>query len=82
MLAEFPEPSLFSSLPGWKVEQFSNESLRFHSWMMRWEMNVLGMRLGRKLVHVAHGLMERLLRLGDGEPSYRQIFVMTPEKTQ
>jgi Methyltransferase domain len=39
MQAAFPEPSLFEDPSGWDVVQFSNESIRFHSWMMRAEMN-------------------------------------------
>jgi len=41
MSAGFPSTSLFEGLAAWQVTQFSNESLRFHSWMMRLEMNRL-----------------------------------------
>jgi ubiquinone/menaquinone biosynthesis C-methylase UbiE len=77
MEADFPEPSLFSNLPGWKVEQFSNESLSFHQWMMRREMNRLFVRVTGKFTRVFPGISELALRNMDGNPSYRQIFVLT-----
>jgi ubiquinone/menaquinone biosynthesis C-methylase UbiE len=77
MEADFPEPSLFSNLHGWKVEQFSNESLSFHKWMMKREMNLLFVRITGRMSRSLPGLTEKLLRNTDGNPSYRQIFVLT-----
>src|SRR5205823_14125015 len=38
MMHAFPERELFSNLlPGWTLEEFPNESLSFHNWMMRME---------------------------------------------
>ena len=77
MEADFPEPSLFSNLPGWQVEQFSNESLSFHRWMMKREMNPLFIRVTSKFTRVFPGISDKVLRNVDGNPSYRQIFVLT-----
>lgn len=77
MDADFPEPSLFDNIAGWKVDQFSNETLRFHRWMMNGEMNPLFYRVTSRLVRHAPRLMEPFLRAMDGEPSYRQIFVLS-----
>ncbi|MGF7182868.1 class I SAM-dependent methyltransferase [Tunturiibacter psychrotolerans] len=77
MDAQFPEPELFQNLPGWQVEQFSNESLRFHEWMMKREMNHLFVRITGKIVRTLPSILEPILKNVDGNPSYRQIFVMT-----
>jgi hypothetical protein len=77
MVASFPEPELFDHLPNWKVAHFANESLRFHQWMMRAEMNHLFVRVTRKLVRIAPKPIEIFLKCFDGSPSYRQIFVLT-----
>lgn len=82
MEADFPEPSLFRDLPGWKVVQFGNESIRFHAWMMRRETGGLLARIVGKLVRTVPVLFEPLLRLGDGTPYYRQIFVLSPSDPQ
>jgi hypothetical protein len=79
MEASFPEPSLFNDLPGWKVVQFSNESIQFHSWMMRREISWSFVRVTMRLVRYAPWLIEKLLQRVDGEPSYRQIFVLTKQ---
>jgi hypothetical protein len=78
MEADFPELSLFRDLPGWKVVQFGNESIRFHTWMMQQETRRLFARITGKLVRVAPPLVEPFLRMADGSPYYRQIFVLTP----
>jgi Methyltransferase domain len=78
MLAEFPDPSLFHHLSGWKVAQFGNESIRFHSWMMRQEMRGLFVRATRGLMRFAPWIVERSLRRMDGAPCYRQVFVLSP----
>jgi len=79
MLADFPEAELFQGHSGWKVRQFSNETIRFHSWMMRMEMDDLSMRLFRKIVFTAPNLLRWPLSLADGEPAYRQVFVLNRE---
>jgi hypothetical protein len=78
MEADFPEPSLFRDLPGWKIVQFGNESIRFHTWMMQQETRRLFLRITAKLVREAPSLVEPFLRMGDGSPYYRQIFVLSP----
>lgn len=77
MEAAFPEPSLFENLPGWNVTQFGNESLRFHRWLMRSEMHLNFVRVTARLVRYTPWLLQPPLRFGDGEPSYRRIFVMS-----
>jgi ubiquinone/menaquinone biosynthesis C-methylase UbiE len=79
MDAAFPDPSLFRNLQGWKVDQFSNESLQFHQWMMRREMNRNFVRITSRLARYFPWLVERWLRRADGEPSYRQIFLLTKQ---
>lgn len=79
MLAPFPEPDLFNNLPGWKTIQFGNESIEFHSRMVRKEMQ----RSSRWAMHacmvLAPSQVEKWLRKGDAEPYYRQIFVLSPQ---
>ena len=77
MEAPFPDPSLFENLTGWDVVQLSNESIRFHRWMMRSEMNKNFTRVTARLTRYTPWLLRPLLRLGDGEPSYRKIFVLS-----
>ena len=79
MLADFPEADLFQNHSGWAVEQFSNESIGFHSWMMRLEMGGLRMRIFRKIVFKAPKLLEWPLSFADGDPAYRQVFVLRRE---
>jgi Methyltransferase domain len=85
MLNPFPEEDLFTDLPTrWKKEVIPNESLRFHSWMMRTEMSRLGDLSLRLILKIMPALIERLLQRANGEPSYRKIFVLTcePEVTR
>jgi Methyltransferase domain len=82
MLADFPEPILFNKIPGWKVVQFGNESIRFHSWMMRREMRRTFIRASKVLMLVAPWAVEQMLRRTDSPPYYRQIFVMTPSDSK
>jgi hypothetical protein len=77
MEAAFPEPSLFADLTDWNLVQFGNESIRFHRWMMRSEMNRNFLRVTVRLVRYMPWLLQPFLRLGDGEPSYRKIFVLS-----
>jgi hypothetical protein len=77
MLASFPDASLFDNLPGWNVVQVGNESIRFHSWMMQRELNPSFVRNSMRFLRLAPWLLEVLLRLADGAPYYRQMFVLT-----
>jgi len=77
MLAPFPESSLFSDFPGWDLVQFGNESIAFHSWMMRQEMRGPFVRVTSALRKFAPKVLEPLLRRADSPPYYRQIFVLS-----
>jgi predicted SAM-dependent methyltransferase len=81
MLYPFPDADLFEGLPDhWAVTSFANEDLRFHSWMMRREMNSRWNRLFCFLIANAPVLVKWLLSLADREPCYRRIFVVTCAK--
>jgi SAM-dependent methyltransferase len=83
MLHPFPDEQLWASLPpGWKSKAIPNESLPFHSWMMRMEMFRLCNHFFRLMLRVVPGLMERWLQRADREPSYRKIFVLTRESEE
>jgi Methyltransferase domain len=77
MIAPFPESSLFRDLPGWKLVQFGNEHVAFHSWMMRQEMRGFFVRATNALRKLAPAVLEHLLRRADRPPYYRQIFVLS-----
>ena len=77
MLASFPEGVDFQGLPGWRVAQFGNENIRFHSWMMRREFSSMFVRMSGVARRAAPWLLEPLLRQADRPPYYRQIFVLT-----
>lgn len=77
MEAAFPELSLFEDLPGWTVTTFSNETIRFHRWMMHSEMNKNFLRVTVRLVRYFPWVLKPLLPLADGEPSYRKIVVLS-----
>jgi hypothetical protein len=78
MMHPFPDDKLFAKPPtGWRVTSLPNESLDFHSWMMRMEMHhVLNYVFRFGLLLVPKGV-EKLLRRVDREPSYRRIFVLS-----
>jgi 2-polyprenyl-3-methyl-5-hydroxy-6-metoxy-1,4-benzoquinol methylase len=76
MDAPFPEPELIHQLDGWKIEQQGNESIRFHSWLMRREMSRAFVRFSSIVSRVAPWLVEPLLQKADREPCYRQIFAL------
>jgi hypothetical protein len=76
MLAPFPDERLFSDLRGWDLVKFGNESVAFHSWMMRMELGRRFRRASDALRRRAPALLEVMLRLVDGSPYYRQIFVL------
>jgi hypothetical protein len=73
MLAPFPDVELFNDLPGWTVTQFGNESIQFHSWMVRREMHRPFRFLMRVCLYLAPSQVEAALRKRDAEPYYRQI---------
>jgi hypothetical protein len=77
MEAAFPEPALFNDLPGWQVVQFGNENISFHTRLMELELNKNFVRITKRLVRYTPWLVEPLLRLADGAPTYRQIFVLS-----
>lgn len=74
MEAAFPEPELLKQVDGWDVQQLANESIGFHSWMMRREMSPSFVRFSSLGMRIAPALVELLLRKADRSPSYRQIF--------
>lgn len=77
MLHLFPDATLFSGLPpGWKLATFPNESVAFHSWMMRLETYRLVDYFFRVCLILTPWLVEPLLRMADHEPCYRRIFVL------
>lgn len=78
MVHPFPDVDLFSNLPsGWKARVIPNESLRFHYWMMRKEMQWSVDRLFRLGLLVMPGIIKLLLKQADQEPAYRKIFILT-----
>jgi len=78
MLNPFPdEQLLLDAPPGWEKKVIPNESLRFHFWMMRAEMQRVWWYSFRLVLFVAPGLVRWLLRYANHEPCYRQIFVFT-----
>jgi hypothetical protein len=80
MLHPFPDEGLLVELPAaWKRKVIPNESLPFHDWMMRAEMFRPLDYSFRLLLLVMPGVVERVLRRVNREPSYRKIFVLTRE---
>jgi hypothetical protein len=78
MLSPFPDETVFGDVPsGWKRQVIPNESLRFHSWMMRAEMNRWWGHSFQLALLASPRLVQWLLRHADAEPNYRQIFVFT-----
>ncbi len=76
MEAQFPEPELFAGINGWQVAQQGNESIAFHSWLMRSEMSRVFVRASSGAMQIAPGPLEALLRKADRAPFYRQIFTL------
>jgi len=76
MVAPFPEPLLFAEVDDWEINQFGNESISFHSWMMRKEMSPLFVLLSSIGLRAAPYVMEAWLRKADRDPYYRQIFAL------
>jgi hypothetical protein len=81
METTFPGTELLGTRDGWHVQQFGNESLRFHSWMMRNEMSAKFVRACSIAMRTAPSVVEALLRMADRPPCYRQIFVLTRQGT-
>jgi hypothetical protein len=76
MEAQFPGPALFEGIDGWEIKQQGNESVAFHSWLMRSEMSGVFVRATMIGMRIAPPLVNVLLGRGDGEPYYRQIFTL------
>jgi hypothetical protein len=81
MEAPFPGDELFQEIHGWDTRQIGNESIRFHTWMMRKEMSGRFVRASSIAMRVAPLLVEALLRRADHAPFYRQIFVLSRTET-
>ncbi len=77
MEAQFPEPELFEGINGWKTHQQGNESIAFHSWLMRREMSGIFVRASSIAMRIAPFFLEALLRKADRGPFYRQIFALS-----
>ena len=78
MLYPFPDETLFAnSAPGWATKVIANESLKFHYWMMRFEMFRLLNYSFRLALRMAPKFVGAFLQRNNQEPSYRKIFVLT-----
>jgi hypothetical protein len=78
MVHAFPDENLIQEPPqGWQMIVVPNERLDFHYWMMRREMSLPWDRSFRLALHFFPGIVERLLRHANREPSYRKIFVLS-----
>jgi SAM-dependent methyltransferase len=78
MMHPFPDKDLFLKPPvGWNVKSVPNENLDFHYRMMKLEMHASLNYLFRFCLWIMPGVIERLLRRMDGQPSYRMIFVLS-----
>jgi hypothetical protein len=77
MEAPFPEADLFKEVDGWKIQQVGNESINFHSWLMRREMSPIFVRFSSIGLRIAPSLLETLLQKADRDPCYRQIFTLS-----
>jgi hypothetical protein len=76
MEAPFPEPELFEEVDGWEVQQLGNESIAFHTWMIRREMSPMFVLFSSIGMGIAPYLVEVLLQKADRDPYYRQIFAL------
>jgi hypothetical protein len=76
METTFPGPEVLQDRNGWHTRQIGNESLRFHSWMMRREMSGEFVRASSIAMRTVPFLVEALLGMADHPPFYRQIFVL------
>jgi Methyltransferase domain len=74
-----PDERVVEELPGtWKVLACSNESVRFHEWMIMSQLSFVRRVAFRAAVMLVPAVVERLLRYADGTPPYRRIFAFTP----
>lgn len=76
MEAKFPDRELFDGIAGWEIKQQGNESIGFHSWLMRKEMSGVFVRASTLGMHIAPSALEVLLEKADRDPFYRQIFTL------
>jgi predicted SAM-dependent methyltransferase len=76
MEAPFPEPELFEEVDDWEIQRIGNESIGFHTWMMRREMSPMFVRLSSVGMRIVPSLLEVLLRKADRNPYYRQIVAL------
>jgi hypothetical protein len=82
--AAFPEPDVFNpkQIDGWDLKQFGNESIAFHSWMMRREMSLTFVIFSSGILRLAPTLVEFLLGKADAAPFYRQIFALNSRESR
>ncbi len=76
MDAPFPEPELLKQVDGWEMRQLGNESIGFHSWLMRSEMSPTFVLFSSIGLRIAPFLVEYLLQKADRAPYYRQIVAL------
>ncbi len=81
MDAPFPEADLMREISGWEVQQQANESIGFHTWLMKREISPTFNRFSSRIMRVAPGVTEFLLKKADRNPSYRQIFTLIRRET-
>jgi len=76
-----PDEHVFEDLPRtWKVFTCSNESVRFHEWMMLSQLSFARRVVFRAALILVPAIVERGLRYVDGTPCYRRIFAITPAR--
>lgn len=76
MLEPFPEPGLFSDLPGWEVSVVGNENLRFHLFIMRLEMHRIFRYAMKASLVMLPQVVAFFLRRFDYPPYYRQLVIL------
>jgi hypothetical protein len=76
MEANFPGPELFREIDGWEIEHHDNESISFHSWLMRREMSRVFVKVSSVFMRIAPSFVETLLSKANRGPVYRKIFVL------
>jgi hypothetical protein len=76
MEAKFPGPELFREIDGWEIQHHDNESILFHSWLMRREMSRVFVKGSSILMRLTPSLVEVILRRANRGPVYRKIFVL------
>ena len=81
MEAPFPDTELLPQMDGWDVQWIGNESIRFHSWLMRKEMSYRFVLVSSFLMRLLPSILEVLLRRADRPPFYRQLAVFSRRET-